>query len=180
MGEHRGAKGSEESLDFPLPRGLTGAGVNQRDGEFRAHERELLGAVVGPVVAIQPSREPAARDGLLEHGQERGGALGVREGGEGNHSGGVVDEGDEEGLSAPAPVAHLRPVHHVAHPQLAGVAEGEASPVGGDGLTGAFVEHPFAREQPVHGGGGKGVVDAAFVYGADEGLDRQCGLLGLQ
>ena len=92
----------------------------------------------------------------------------------------VVDEGDEEGLSAPAPVGDLRPVHHVAHPQLAGVAEGEASPVGGDGLTGASVEQPFAREQPVHGGRRKGVVDAAFVYGADEGFDRQCGLLGLE
>ena len=83
-------------------------------------------------------------------------------------------------FSAPASVAHLRPVHHVAHPQLAGVAEGEASPVGGDGLTGALVEQPFAREQPVHGGGGERVVDAALAGGADEGFDRERGVLGLE
>ena len=47
---HRGAKGAEESLDFSLPRGLIGAGVDEGDAEFRAHERELLGAVVRTVV----------------------------------------------------------------------------------------------------------------------------------
>ena len=154
--------------------------MDERDAEFGAHERELPGAVVRPVVAIQPSRESPACDGLLEHGQARGGALGVREGGEGNHPGGVVDERDEEGLSAPAPVGDLRPVHDIAHPQRAGVAVGEASPVGGDGGAGASVEQALAREQPVHRRGGERVLDAAFLCGADEGFDRQCGLLGLE
>ena len=53
-------------------------------------------------------------------------------------------------FAAPAPVAHLRPVHHVAHRKLAGIAEGKSSPVGGDGLAGARVEQALAREQPVH------------------------------
>ena len=175
-----GAKRSEESLDFSLSGGLVGAGVDEGDAELCAHQGELLGAVVGAVVDEQSHGEPPACDGLLEHGEERGGVLRVGEGGEGEDAGGVVDERDEEGLSAPASVAHLRPVHHVAHPQLAGVAEGEASPVGGDGLTGALVEQPFAREQPVHGGGGERVVDAALAGGADEGFDRERGVLGLE
>ena len=153
--------------------------MDERDAELCAHQGELLGAVVGAVVDEQSHGEPPACDGLLEHGEERGGVLRVGEGGEGEDAGGVVDERDEEGLSAPASVAHLRPVHHVAHPQFAGVAVGEASPVGGDGVTGAFVEHSLAREQPVHGRGGKRVLDAALAGGADERFDRECGLLGL-
>ena len=86
-----------------------------------------------------------------------GGVFGEGEGGEGDDPGGIVDEGDEEGLSALAPVADLGSVHDVGHPQLAGVAEGESSPVGGDGVAGAFVEQAFAREQAVHGRGGKRV-----------------------
>ena len=159
MAQPGGAKGAEESLDFSLSGGLIGAGMDEGDAEFRAHERKLLGAVVGAVVDEQSHGQPPACDGVFEHGQERGGALGVCEGGKGDDAGGIVDECDEEGLSAPAPVAHLRPVHDIAHPQLAGVAVGEASPVGGDGLAGARVEQPLAREQPVHRRGGKGVVD---------------------
>ena len=117
---------------------------------------------------------------MLEHGQERGGALGEGEGGEGDDTGGVVEERDEEGLSAPSPVTDLRPVHHIAHPQLARVAEGEPSPVGGDGLTGALVEQALAREHPVHRRGGKGVLDAALAGGFDERFDRPRGLFGLE
>ena len=43
-----------------------------------------------------------------------------------------------------------------------------------------FVEQALAREQPVHGRGGKGVVDAALAGGADEGFDRERGVLGLE
>ena len=46
----------------------------------------------------------------------------------GDDAGGVVDEGDEGALSPRSPVAELGPVHDIAHPQLAGVAEGEAAP----------------------------------------------------
>ena len=63
-------------------------------------------------------------------------------------------------------------MHDIALPALAGVAEGEPAPVGGDGLIGVFVEESFAREQPVHGRGGEGVVDAALAGGVDEGVDR--------
>ena len=92
----------------------------------------------------------------------------------------MIDKGDEEGLSASAPIADLWSVHDIAHPQLAGVAEGEASPVDGDGLAGAFVEKAFAREQPMHRGGSQRALDPALARCADEGVDRERGLLGLQ
>ena len=84
----------------------------------------------------------------------------------------MIEEGDEVGLSPSTPVADLGAVHDIALPALAGVAEGEPAPVGGDGLIGVFVEESFAREQPVHGRGGEGVVDAALAGGVDEGVDR--------
>ena len=160
---HSRVNPTEEALDLSAPGGLIGPGMDQSDAEFRAHQRELLGAEAACVVKVQPGGEPPVRDGVLEHGQERGGVLG--EGGEGDDTGGIVDEGDEEGLATPAAVTGLRPVHDIAHPHLPGIPEGEPSPVGGDGLTGALVEQALTREQPVHRGGGKGMVDAALAGG---------------
>ena len=71
-------------------------------------------------------------------------------------------------------------MHDIALPALAGVAEGEPAPVGGDGFPGEFVEESFAREQPVHGRRREGVVDAALAGGVDEGVDRQRAALGLE
>ena len=178
--EPGGAKRPEEALDFPLSRWLPGASVDERDAELGAHEGELVRAVVGTVVDVEPQRKSPAGECALEHRQERGGALGEVEGGEGEHAGGIVDEGHEEGLSASAPIADLRSVHDIAHPQFAGVAESEASPVDGDGLAGAFVEKAFAREQPMHRGGSQRALDPALARRADEGVDRERGLLGLQ
>ena len=79
----------------------------------------------------------------------------------------------EEGLAAPAPVTDLRSVHDVAHPQLSGIAEGESSPVGRGGRAGTPVEQALGREQPVHRGGSKRVVDAARAGGLDELVDRE-------
>ena len=178
--EPGGAKRSEEALDFPLSRWLPGASVNERDAELGAHEGELVRAVVGTVIDVKSQRQAPAGERALEHRQERGGALGEVEGGEGERAGGIVDKGNEEGLSAPAPIADLRSVHDIAHPQLAGVAEGEASPVDGDGLAGVFVEKAFAREQPMHRRGSQRALDPALARRADEGVDRERGLLGLQ
>ena len=55
---------------FSLSGGLIGSGVDERDAELGAHERELLGAVVGAVVDEQSHGESPADDGVLEHGQE--------------------------------------------------------------------------------------------------------------
>ena len=178
--EPGGAERPEEALDFPLSRWLPGASVDERDAELGAHEGELVRAVVGTVVDVEPQRKSPAGECALEHREERGGALGEVEGGEGEHAGGIVDEGHEEGLSASAPIADLRSVHDIAHPQLAGVAESEASPVDGDGLAGAFVEKAFAREQPMHRRGSQRALDPALARRADEGVDRERGLLGLQ
>ena len=84
----------------------------------------------------------------------------------------MIDKRDEEGLSAPAPVGDLRSVHDIAHPQLAGVAEGESSPVGSDGVAGVFVEQALARKQAVHGGGRKRVYFSSFAYVLMHGLRR--------
>ena len=62
-------------------------------------------------------------------------------------------------------VPDLWPVHDVAHPQLAGVAEREAAAVGA--VRGLSVEQALAAEQPVHGRGGERVVDGVF-----DGLER--------
>ena len=73
--EPGGAKGSEPPLDFPLSGWLIGPGMDERDAELGAHERELLGAEVGPVVDEQACGEASAGDGLFEHGQEGGGVF---------------------------------------------------------------------------------------------------------
>ena len=135
---------------------------------------ELVRAVVGTVVDVEPQRKSPAGECALEHRQERGGALGEVEGGEGEHAGGIVDEGHEEGLSASAPIADLRSVHDIAHPQLAGVAEGEASPVDGDGLAGAFVEKAFAREQPMHRRGSQRALDSKRTLSASNSVRSEC------
>ena len=44
-------------------------------------------AVVGTVVDVEPQRKSSAGERALEHRQERGGALGEVEGGEGEHAG---------------------------------------------------------------------------------------------
>ena len=49
--------------------------MDERDAELGAHERELLGAEVGPVVDEQACGEASAGDGLFEHGQEGGGVF---------------------------------------------------------------------------------------------------------
>ena len=53
--------------------------VDPDDAERGADQRELLGAVVGPVLDIQALRHAAADQRLLEHRQEGDGVLGARE-----------------------------------------------------------------------------------------------------
>ena len=148
VGEPAFAEGPEPSLDLSLGRWLEGLGVDQRDAELGADEGEVPGPVAGAVVDVEAVRQSAAHEGLPEHGQEGGGVLGEREGGVGDDAGGVVDEGDQIGLAAPAAVGDGRAVHDVAHPQLAGVPVGEAAAVGG-GPARVAVEEPLAGEQPV-------------------------------
>ena len=69
-------------------------------------------------------------------------------------------------------------MHDVAHPQLAGVAEGEAAAVGA--VRRRPVEQPLATEQPVHGGRGERLIDAFGPCLPDDDAHRACGVLGLQ
>ena len=152
--------------------------MHQHDAELRTHQGELAGAVGGAVVDIQALRQAAADQRVLEHGQEGLDVLGHGEGGEGDDPGGVVDEGDEVGLATAPAVADLGPVHDVAHPQLAGLAEGEAAPVGA--VRRLAVEQPLAAQQPVHGGRGERVTDALLGGRADDRAHRPGRVVGLQ
>ena len=116
MGEPGSANGAEVALDFSLPGGLVGPGVDECDAEFGAHQGKLAGAVGGSVVDVKSSRLASAQEGLLEHGQEGGGVLGEGEGGEGDDAGGVVDEGDEVGLAALSAIGNGGTVHDIGHP----------------------------------------------------------------
>ena len=160
MAEPAGAKGSEPAFDLALSGGLIRTGMDQGDAEPGADQGELAGPVACAVVDVEALGQPAADEGVPEHRQEGLGVLGGGEGGEGDDAGGVVDEGDEVGLAAATAVPDLWPVHDVAHPQLAGVAEGEAAAVGA--VRGLSVEQALAAEQPVHGRGGERVVDAVL------------------
>ena len=93
MGEPGSANGAEVALDFSLPGGLVGPGVDECDAEFGAHQGKLTGAVGGSVVDVQASGLSPAEEGLFEHGQEGGGVLGEGEGGEGDDAGGVRSGG---------------------------------------------------------------------------------------
>ena len=119
--------------------------MDERDAELCADQDELTGAVGGAIVDVEALGQPAADKGVLEHGQEGLNVLGGGEGGEGDDAGGVVDEGNEVGLAPALAEPDLGPVHDVAHPQLAGVAEGEAAAVGA--VRGLLVEQAPAAEE---------------------------------
>jgi hypothetical protein len=170
-GEELGAHGSEEALDFALALGPVRAGLDQGDTELGAHQGQVLGAVIGPVVHIQALRQSAAQDGLAEHRQEGLGVLRQGKGGRGDDPGGIVDEGDQVGLT-PGAITHrnARPVHDIAHPQLPGLGEGEAAPVAIARILLGPDHQAMAGEQPMHGGGRQ-----RQVRGHLGGLARRCG-----
>ena len=87
VGEPGTTQGAEVALDFSLPGGLVGPGVDECDAEFGAYEGKLAGAVGGSVVDVQASGLSPAQERLLEHGQEGGGVLGEGEGGERDDAG---------------------------------------------------------------------------------------------
>ena len=167
--EPAGAKRPEVTLYLALPRWLIGPGMDERDAKLCADQDELTGAVGGAIVDVEALGQPAADKGVLEHGQEGLNVLGGGEGGEGDDAGGVVDEGNEVGLAPASAEPNLGPVHDVAHPQLAGVAEGEAAAVGA--VRGLLVEQAPAAEEPMHGRGGERVIGAALAGSLDDESD---------
>jgi hypothetical protein len=150
-GQEPGAQRLEESLDLTLALGVVRPRMDQRDAELRAHQRQVLGAVVGPVVDVQPLRQSAAQDRLSQHRQKGGGVFGECEGGVGNDAGRIVEEGDEVGLAPSAPVRQdSGPVHRVAHPQLPGPGEGEAAPIALARVFRGLRHEAMAGEQAMH------------------------------
>jgi hypothetical protein len=64
------AHGLEPALDLALALRAIGAGMDQRDAELGAHQRQVAGAVVGAVVDVQALRQAALLDRQLEHRQK--------------------------------------------------------------------------------------------------------------
>ena len=178
VGEPAGPQRPEEALDLALPRWLVGPGVDQRDAELRTDQGELAGAIGGPIIDVEARRNSAADKGVLEHRQEGLDVLGQGEGGKRDDAGGVVDEGDEVGLAPGSAVSDLGPVHDVAHPQLAGLLEGEAAAVGA--VRRLLVEQALAAEEPMHGGRGERMIDTVVAGLLDDPAHRPCRIAGLQ
>jgi hypothetical protein len=116
---------------------------------------------------------------LLEHDQVGDGALREGEGGERNHARGVIDKGDQVGLTDLAGVLDLGSVHHVAHPQVACSFAQEAAPVFTGRIFGALLHQTALGEHPVHGGLGEHDLVADEVYMAlarnlDQSRNAQC------
>ena len=61
------AHGAEPALHLPLALRGVGLGVDERDAELGADDRELLGAEGGAIVDVEPLGDAAAAHGVLEH-----------------------------------------------------------------------------------------------------------------
>ena len=64
----------------------------------------------------------------------------------------VVDEGDEVGLPQATAVAELGPVHHVAHPEVAGALVLEAASILARGGVGGARHQAVPLQHAMHGG----------------------------
>jgi hypothetical protein len=97
-------------------------------------------------IDVQSKRDASAHHALLEHGQKCARVLREGKGGVGNDARRVIEEPDEVRLLL-APSGHDDggAVHHIAHPQLARVLVGEATPVLARGILGPLAHHPSAR-----------------------------------
>ena len=91
-GEQLGADGFEPALDFPLALGPVRTGMDQRDAEFGAHQRQMPGTVIGAVVDVKAFTVTPSQNGLLEDRQKRPGVLRMRKGGIGDDPRGIIDK----------------------------------------------------------------------------------------
>ena len=67
------ACGPEPAFLLPFALWLVGPRVDEGDAELGADESEVVRAVGGAVVHVEPLGHPAAEDGLLEDREEGGG-----------------------------------------------------------------------------------------------------------
>ncbi len=66
----------------------------------------------------------------------------------------IVEEGDQIGLATSSVADQdFGAVHDIAHPQLAGLLEGEAAPITLGACLARDVHQSMAHEQPMDGGG---------------------------
>ncbi len=147
VGQECATNVAEEALDLAATAGLVRSGVDQGDAQGGADQPQVVAAVHASVVAVQPPRDAASQQRLFERVLEAGRVFGEVEASEGHQAGGVVDEGVQVGLGAPAPPGNEQPgtVHHVGHPQIAGVGMGEGHGIGLD-LAGRLDGHAVGGE----------------------------------
>ena len=139
---------------------------------------------MAPLSTYSRCGNPRRTIACLEHRQEGGGVLRQGKGGVGHDPGGIVDEGDQVGLAL-GTIAHqdARPVHHIAHPHLPGLGEGEAAPILIARVVLGFVHQAMAGQQAMHGGGRQRQFWGhlgALARLADDQLHRQLGVALLE
>ena len=152
MGQEGRADMAEEAFDLAATARLVGPGVDQGDVERGADDLQVVGAEGGAVVAVEPSRQAAAQQSLLEGVLEAGGILDQVEGGKRHHARCVVEEGVEVGLAAVAPARHqqARTVHQseVHRSLTCGKVKATAS---GSPVDASWAGAGLGGEEAVHG-----------------------------
>ncbi len=172
----------EPAFDLSLSRRLPGPRMDQDDAEPGADERQVPGAEIRTVIDVEFSGIAPLQQGKLEHRQEGGGVLREREGRMRDDSRAVIYERQEIRLAPPpVPVAALRAVHDVRHPEIARVRVLEAPPV--LRRRSVVIPHqPFAGQEAVNGRGRQGHVrgDVAVLPDPGDGVaDAERGVLPL-
>ena len=125
--------------------------MDQRDAELRADETEVLRAVHRAIVDVETLGHPAPTHRLLEHRQEGRRVLRQREGGVRDDARRIVEQREQVRLPLLLPLAeHARPVHHVAHPKLAGLLESEAPAILARRILRRGAHQTVTRQEPMH------------------------------
>ncbi len=141
----------EESLYLSPPLRHVRPAVNQGYAELGAHQFQVVRAVHGAVVHVQALAQSPTADGLLQDGKKGRRVFRKSEGRERHHPRRIVNERDQIRLVPPLSLDGYRHrVHHVAHPQLVRLLEGEVPPVFARRLLGTLRHQPLPRQQPVH------------------------------
>lgn len=175
---------AEETFDLATPTGPVRPGVDQGDVERGADDLQVVGAEGGSVVAVEPPRQAAAQQRLLQSVLEAGGILGQVEGGKRHHARGIVEEGVEVGLAAVAPSWHQQtgPVHQVRGPQIVDVGIGEGQCIG-LGACRWLGRRRLGGEEAVYGAARQpqgGLHAAGQMQRADQAVERSLRTLGAQ
>lgn len=126
LGKKSVSKASEKAFDFAFGRAVTNRRMGQTNIEPHTGLQNLLGRVVGAVVKIQPLGLAALKQGGSKGVNHIPGVVPIEELSVGNHPAGIVNKGDQEGLTPGAIGLFDRgAVHGIGLPQLIGKLHGK-------------------------------------------------------